>query len=152
MKEDTLLQKTNTKQQIDIRSLAQRLDVLISKEAENIPYKKGNIVYIKQYGIIKKDRHCFIIQYKGQKIATMFDKTSAWALVKHLLRDDQKLVNEVLEADRQLSKYYNDSLFYLNILANTKDETRSFVAETRLDISQAEIVRYIDVIGDLADC
>jgi hypothetical protein len=151
MKEGTLSHATNIKQQIDIVALAARLDALLSKEAESVPYKKGNIIFIKDYRIVKKDRHNFIVLHKQKRIAQTFHKKSAFAIVKHLLQNKEKKVKDVIDADRLLEKHYRDSIFYLNTITTTQSDIRQFVAETRFDLSKQKINHYMDTISDLAE-
>lgn len=138
-----------TKQNLhDTRRIAKQLDNFLAREIEYIPYKKGNTVYIQGYRIVKKADHVYLV-YKGSDlIANCFYKKSAFAIVKNLINSEK--INSVIEHDRILEKYYNDSLFYMHTITSTKDSTKYEVAKVRLDMASYQIEHHASAISNLA--
>jgi len=115
---------------------------------EYIPYKKGNTVYIHNCRIVRKADHVFLV-YKGSElIANCFYKKSAFAIVNRIVHD--KKYEDVVDHDRLLEKNYNDSIFYMHTITNTKNIARFDVANMRLDISKSKIQQHLEAIADAA--
>lgn len=132
----------------DVRRVAKQLDTFLAKEIEYIPYKKGNTVYIQGYRIVKKADHVYLV-YKGNNLlANCFYKKSAFAIVRSLIKSST--INNVIEHDRSLEKYYNDSLFYMHTITSTKDSTKYEVAKVRLDMASHKIDYHVSAISNLA--
>lgn len=142
------LKLTNGKSKNNIHLIAKRLDALLAKEMEYIPYKKGNTVYIQNCRIVKKDSHVFLV-YKGSElIANCFYKKSAFAIAQRILHG--KTYEDIMLHDRSLEKNYNDSIFYMHTITNTNSSIKFDIASTRFDISKTKIQEHLSAITTAA--
>lgn len=124
------------------------MDRLLAKEIDYIPYKKGNTVYIHDCRIVRKADHVFLV-YKGNDLlANCFYKKSAFAIVNRVVHN--KDYDDIRTHDRLLEKNYNDSIFYMHTITNTKNIARFDVANVRLDISKHKIQHHLEAIADAA--
>lgn len=128
--------------------VAKLLDSFLAKEIEYIPYKKGNTVYIQGYRIVCKGKHVFLVYQADTLIANCFYKKSAFAVVKNLINNLS--IKDVLDHDRSIEKYYNDSVFYMHTMTSTKDTIKYEVAENRLEIAKYKIESHLSQVSDLA--
>jgi len=100
-----------------------------------VPYSKGNSIRIGAF-IIRTSKHGHLIYdcQENKKVAHCFSKRGAIAIAKNLA-EGNNIVNEVQKLDNDLSKHYNDAIFYQHGMKSTKDELRKEILETRYDIS-----------------
>lgn len=142
------LKLTKGKSKTSIESIAKRLDALLAKEMEYIPYKKGDTVYIKDCRIVKKASHVFLV-YKGPTlIANCFYKKSAFAIAQRVLH--AHAYEDIITHDKNLEKNYNDSIFYMNTITHTTSSIKFDIASTRFDISKTKIQEHLSAIASAA--
>ena len=115
---------------------------------EYIPYKKGDTVYIHNFRIIRKAKHVYLVYKADKLIANCFYKKSAFAVVNRMVNN--QVYEDVLEHDKRLEKNYNDSIFYMNTITNTKNLVKFDIASVRLDISKSKIEQHLNAIADAA--
>jgi hypothetical protein len=81
-------------------------------------------------------------------LANCFYKKSAFAVVQRAMHSAD--YDDIINHDRKLEKNYNDSLFYLNTITNTKSSAKFDIASIRFDISKSNISQHISAIADAA--
>jgi hypothetical protein len=74
-----------------------------------------------------------------QAARTQF-KSSAVAIAKNLAQG-KDVINQVMVYDRELTKHYNDAVFYRNIIQKTENVSSKEVRKIRLDITLEETAR-----------
>lgn len=121
--------------------LARELEHLINKKIDTsyFPYVKGKSIRIKHI-IVRETKAGFFLVFdtKEQKeLGKMFCKTSAVALAKNIALGRNQL-KTIKDLDKEISKYYNDAVFYKHTMRVTKDDTRYEVAAVRYDIAAAK--------------
>lgn len=116
-------------------TLIKDLEDIVNRGLEDvvIPYAKGNFIRIKNF-VIREGKAGFLIYNTdtNEKVALTQFKSSAIAVAKNLA-SGYDVTKTVLELDRELTKHYNDALFYKNIIKKSKDFERAFVRRIRLD-------------------
>jgi hypothetical protein len=70
-------------------------------------------------------------------VANAFSKPGAIAIAKAY--NENQPYDQFEKLDQNLAKHYNDTLFYSNILENTKDELTKCVMLDRLELSQEQL-------------
>lgn len=120
--------------------LARELESIVNKGLEDspIPYAKGNSIRIKNIVIRHNDRKGYLIydiETNKQVARTQF-KSTAIAIAKNLA-SGKNVVKEVLEYDINLTKHYNDALFYRHVIKKTTDPIIRETRSTRLELSIA---------------
>ena len=130
----------------------QDLEEIVNKGLEevNLPYQKGNSIRIKHIAIRKSPKGYLIYNTKEnvQVTRTQF-KSTAVAIAKNLAQGKDRTA-DIERIDFQLTKHYNDVIFFKNALRNTDDPFKREIRQTRLDISihrsqrlRDEVDRYI---------
>lgn len=124
-------------------SLIKELEELVNKGLENslIPHVKGRSIRIKNYVIRESSKGYLIydILENRQAARTQF-KSSAVAIAKNLAQG-KDVINQVMIYDRELTKHYNDAVFYRNIIQKTENVSSKEVRKIRLDITLEETAR-----------
>jgi hypothetical protein len=124
-------------------SLIKELEELVNKGLENslIPHVKGRSIRIKNYVIRESSKGYLIydILENRQAARTQF-KSSAVAIAKNLAQG-KDVINQVMVYDRELTKHYNDAVFYRNIIQKTENVSSKEVRKIRLDITLEETAR-----------
>ena len=101
------------------------------------PYAKGNSIRIGDY-VVRSNKRGFykIYNLESNKLITeTFCKSSAVALAKTLARSASG-ANDIIQADKEIMKHYNDCIFYKHTIRVSKDKTRRHVAQIRYDIAK----------------
>ena len=107
------------------------------------PYAKGNSIRIGNY-IVRTNRKGYNKVFSltdNSLVAETFCKTSAVALAKTLAKGNVEAQNNIMDADRQIMKHYNDCVFYKYTMRVSKDEIKKEVAETRYDIAKSRTLQ-----------
>jgi hypothetical protein len=124
-------------------SLIRELEEIVNKGLENslIPHVKGRSIRIKNYVIRESSKGYLIydILENRQAARTQF-KSSAVAIAKNLAQG-KDVINQVMVYDRELTKHYNDAVFYRNIIQKTENVSSKEVRKIRLDITLEETAR-----------
>lgn len=124
-------------------SLIRELEEIVNKGLENslIPHVKGRSIRIKNYVIRESSKGYLIydILENRQAARTQF-KSSAVAIAKNLAQG-KNVINQVMVYDRELTKHYNDAVFYRNIIQKTENVSSKEVRKIRLDITLEETAR-----------
>lgn len=116
-------------------NLINELEDLLEEEIRNIPipFQKGNSIRIKNFIIRKKSNGYLIFDCKNnKKITETSFKTSAVAIVKNLV-EGKNIIYKALDLDKMLLKYYNDAIFYKNIIHTSKDQAVVYSRKARLE-------------------
>jgi len=102
----------------------------------NIPYQKGNSIRIGNTVIRKNSRAYMVYDTSDNtRIGETYCKTAAIALAK-TTTEDKNCVQDILQNDRIIEKYYNDCLFFKHTLSTTSDPIRYEVASNRYEIAK----------------
>ena len=123
-------------------TLAKELENLINNKIDTsyLPYVKGKSIRI-GHVIIRETRVGFFLVFdtkENKEIAKMFCKTSAVALAKSVVnKRGCTAINRIINLDKEISKHYNDAVFYKHTMRRTKDYTKYEVAKVRYDIAAA---------------
>ena len=123
-------------------ALAKELENLINNKIDTsyLPYVKGNSIRIGHI-IVRETRVGFFLVFdtkENKEIDKMFCKTSAVALAKSIVnKKGYVALNRIKNLDKEISKHYNDAVFYKHTMQITKDITKYEVARTRYDIAAA---------------
>jgi len=116
---------------------AAELEKIIAEGLQDIPipYKKGNSIRIGHMVVRKNKFGYLVLDIKNQnQIATTQFKTSAVAMAKTFPAEPHR-INTILKIDRELTKHYNDAMFYKHTINSTDDSIKRCAAECRLDLS-----------------
>jgi len=121
--------------------LAKRLEHLINSKIKEypLPVVKGNSIRIKNY-VVRFSKKAGWLVYDCEnsvQVGRFFAKSAALAYAKVLSSSDNNnwSLQNIKKLDDQLSKHYQDCVFYNHSMKNTKDMTRYDVLATRFDIS-----------------
>ena len=121
-------------------TLSKKLEDLINSNIDkaNLPYVKGNSIRIKNI-VIRKSKLGWLVYdtETNLRVGCFFCRSSALAYANSLVKGRQ-YSNKIKELDHFIEKHYNDCVFYLHTLKQTKDATKKEVARIRYDISYAE--------------
>lgn len=121
-------------------TLSKKLEDLINSNIDraNLPYVKGNSIRIKNM-VIRKSKLGWLVYdtETNQRVACFFCRSSALAYANSTVKGRANS-RQIKEIDHFIEKHYNDCVFYLHTLKQTKDSTRKEVARIRYDISYAE--------------
>lgn len=132
-------------------SLIRELEEIVNRGLERnlIPHVKGRSIRIKNYVIRESSKGYLIydILENRQAARTQF-KSSAVAIAKNLAQG-RDVIDQVLMYDRELTKHYNDAVFYRNIIRNSQRSSDKEVRKIRLDITLEETVRIRNKIDSL---
>lgn len=120
--------------------IVKELEAIVNKGLEEslIPYQKGNSIRIKNMVVRYNERKGYLIydtKTNTQVARTQF-KSCALAIAKSLASGKgNQIVKTVLDLEYDLSKHYNDAIFYKNAMRKVKDPEFREVREIRLDIA-----------------
>lgn len=124
-------------------TLIRELEEIVNRGLEHslIPHVKGRSIRIKNYVIRESSKGYLIydILENRQAARTQF-KSSAVAIAKNLAQG-RDVIQQVMSCDRELTKHYNDAVFYRNIIRNSKDSYSREVRKIRLEITLEETAR-----------
>lgn len=134
-----------------MKNIAKTLEDIVRVELHNtpLPYKKGNSIRIGSVAIRHSKKHGYIVFdcLKQKQLTVTFSRTAALALAKFSNNDEQH--KKIIDLDNRLSKFYNDGVFYQNIITQTQDEIKRCVAEDRLDIAKAQLETTQNTLEDI---
>ena len=122
------------------KTLVKELEVIVNKGLEDslMPYQKGNSIRIKNMVIRYNERKGYLIydtSTNTQVAKTQF-KSSALAIAKSLASGKNKrVVEDIMQLEHDLAKYYNDAIFYKNAIQKSKNADAREVREIRLEIA-----------------
>ena len=122
-----------------MNNLAIELQKLIDSGSKKypMPYKKGNSIRLGNVVIrAKKDGYILFDCQEKIQICMTVSKHGALAAAKTYLA--KKDIHKVLRLDHNYSKHDNDCAFHKNTLQKAKTQFKKDIAQTRLDISEAE--------------
>lgn len=100
-----------------------------------IPYQKGNSIRI-GHMVVRENKHGYLvfdIKNKKQVASTKF-KTSAVAIAKTWPKQP-KSTGKITQLDHELTKHYNDAIFYRHTIKCTNDSIKRDAARSRYDLS-----------------
>lgn len=121
-------------------TILKNLETIINKNLDNIdiPLKHGKSIYIKNYSVSQQSNGTFVVinTHANKQIATTEFKVSAIAIARDCAKGRNN-VKEILSLDKDLSKHYNDALFYKNAIKNAKTSEVVEIKTIRLDQSVA---------------
>jgi hypothetical protein len=116
-------------------SLIKDLEEIVDRGLEDVvlPFVKGNFIRIKNY-VIREGKAGFLIYNTdtNERVALTQFKSSAIAITKNLA-SGYNVIKTVMDLDRELTKHYNDAIFYKNIIKKSDDYERSFTRRIRLN-------------------
>jgi hypothetical protein len=122
-----------------MNKLATELQNLIESGSKKypLPYKKGNSIRLGHVIIrAKKDGFILFDCKERLQICMTASKHGALAAAKTYLANQD--INKVLRLDHSYSKHDNDCAFYSHTIKKAKNDFKKEIAQTRLDISEAE--------------
>lgn len=128
--------------------IAADLEEIVNKGLDDfpIPFVKGNSIRIKHIVIRKSPKGYLIYNTKdNSQIARAFFKSTAIAIAKNIAQG-KNYTDKILELENNMSKHYNDALFFKNSINKSKDPVRSEIIETRLDIALSESERVRNIL------
>lgn len=124
-------------------TLLRELEDIVNRGLENslIPYVKGRSIRIKNH-VIRESSAGFLIYdiESNRQVARTQFKSSAVAIAKNLTQG-KDVTREVMNFDRDLTKHYNDAIFYRNMIKKLEDPCSREIRKIRLDIALEETAR-----------
>jgi hypothetical protein len=114
-----------------------------------LPYRKGNSIRIGKIVIRESSTQGYIIfdSELSQKVAIAGSLRGAIAVAKKYMQNQDYQQAKFL--DMRYVKYLNDSVFYKETVAKSKDPVRKFIAQDRLDIAEDEMLATSKSLEDI---
>jgi len=122
-------------------------ELLNSVDVSNIPYQKGNNIYIGR-SCVRKVKYGYKTFYNKKFVAETFSKVAAITLAKLSNTHEDKLF-QIKKLDNIIHKNFNDCLFYKNASKKSKDSLAQSVLDVRIDVSTAKIDNAVSELLDI---
>lgn len=127
-------------------TLVKDFENIVNKGLETsfLPMVRGNTIRIKNYIVRYNNKKGYLIYdtvVNTQVARTQF-KSSAVAIAK-TLADGRDAISTILSYDTELTKHYNDAVFYKNIIQKSDDTFVKDIRQVRFDMSleQTRLIR-----------
>jgi hypothetical protein len=119
-------------------TLVKDFENIVNKGLETsfLPMVRGNTIRIKNYIVRHNSKKGYLIydtDFNTQVARTQF-KSSAVAIAK-TLADGKNAVATILSYDTELTKHYNDAVFYRNVIQKSNDSFIKDIRQVRFDMS-----------------
>lgn len=121
--------------------IVKALEEIIEDGVIQLPYTKGGDVYV-NHSMVQKTRKGYVVfdTKLKKKVCETFSKTAAVAVAKlNTHKDYNKDIDNVLDIDDRICKWYMDCLFYRNTINSTSNEVKKEITQTRYDIAYDKV-------------
>lgn len=132
----------------NLSSAANQLKELVDQVLPKytLPYKDGKSIRIGNTIVRRSNRHGFVIIDAESNSIVEFANTKHGAVAIAKACNAGESYSKLQERDQKAGKHLNDAVHYQHIINKTKDDSKKFILETRLELSQDMLYKETSVL------